>query len=307
MSTIAPPRPSSCVTGRAASRSRPAPTCLGSYTDDLGRTRELVSITGAGETTLVVDRIAGARGALADPRLVAHLSADEPSSNATVVAAMYLEAPRPPACRAALVGDLRAPGGEGVPPLDEDLTETRNGGPPAPPLADRRGFTYMLQPHRGALTIAELRWCREDRANGRMELVSVRAVIGALEAYEPVLGLTRAAIARHEGDAAVSVTVLRAEYERTVTSPIVLNRGLREAVERLTAEGEVTGSEVAIRCGRVRRGPRGRLSGETSWLARRIGQVPEAGSAEPTPWVHSDVLALIARDGLCLAPREAEV
>jgi hypothetical protein len=52
--------------------------------------------------------------------------------------------------------------------------------------------------------------------------------------------------------------------------------------------------------------PRGRESGETSWLARRIGQLPEAGQPRPTPWVHNDVLALIARDGLGISPREVE-
>ena len=38
----------------------------------------------------------------------------------------------------------------------------------------------------------------------------------------------------------------------------------------------------------------------------RLGMMPEGGRARPTPWVHSDVLALIARDGLGLSPREVE-
>jgi hypothetical protein len=177
----------------------------------------------------------------------------------------------------------------------------------AEPLLDRRGSEYLLECHHGSLSIAELRWRRRAVGCGRPTPVSVRAAIGALEAYEPVLSLTRAALARHEGDPGVSVALLRGEYERAVTSPIVLNRGLREAVERLTAQGEVSASEIAIRCGRVRRGPRGHVSGETSWLARRIGQVPEPGASAPTPWVHSDVLALIAREGLCLNPNEVEL
>jgi hypothetical protein len=298
MSTIAPSRPA---------RSGPAGNRLGSYSDDLGRARELVRVGGASNSTLVIDRVSGARGALADARLVAHLAADEPVANAHVIARMYLGAPQPSACRIATAADLRVALGEGVAAPAGPTAATDNGKPPLEPLLDRSGFTYVLQPHRGGLTIAELRWCRQHCANRRTAPVSVRAVIGALEAYEPVLGLTRAGLARHEGDATVSVTLLRAEYERAVTSPIVLNRGLREAVERLTAEGELSASAIAIRCGRVRRGTRGRLSGETSWLARRIGHVPEAGSTEPTPWVHSDVLALIAREGLCLAPREVEV
>jgi hypothetical protein len=66
-------------------------------------------------------------------------------------------------------------------------------------------------------------------------------------------------------------------------------------------------SEIATRCGRVKRSRTGSESGETSWLARRIGQLPEAGRDRPTPWVQIDVLAVIARDGLGISPREAEL
>ena len=69
----------------------------------------------------------------------------------------------------------------------------------------------------------------------------------------------------------------------------------------------MTMSVIAIRCGRIKRDPNGRESGETSWLARRIGVAPEAGAPRPTPWIHTDVLALIARDGLGIAPAEAEL
>ena len=43
------------------------------------------------------------------------------------------------------------------------------------------------------------------------------------------------------------------------------------------ARGDLTMSEIAIRCGRCKRDRRGNVSGETSWLARRIGLAPEAG------------------------------
>ena len=66
-------------------------------------------------------------------------------------------------------------------------------------------------------------------------------------------------------------------------------------------------SEIAIRCGRVKRDCKGNESGETSWLARRLGILPEGGRSAPTPWIHSDVLALIARDGLGVSPREVEL
>jgi hypothetical protein len=49
------------------------------------------------------------------------------------------------------------------------------------------------------------------------------------------------------------------------------------------------------------------VSGETTWLARRLGIAPSAGESAPTPWVHTDVLALIAREGLRISPREVEL
>ena len=90
------------------------------------------------------------------------------------------------------------------------------------------------------------------------------------------------------------------------TSAIVLNRGLREAVQREVARGELSMSQIAMRCGRFKHDKRGNQSGETSWLARRIGQRRESGQNGPTPWVHTDVLALIARDGLGTSPLEVE-
>jgi hypothetical protein len=66
-------------------------------------------------------------------------------------------------------------------------------------------------------------------------------------------------------------------------------------------------SEIALRCGIVKRDRRGKVSGETSWLARRIGIMPEGGETEITPWIHSDVLAVIARKGLGISPREVEL
>jgi hypothetical protein len=92
-----------------------------------------------------------------------------------------------------------------------------------------------------------------------------------------------------------------------IESPLVLNRRWRERVEHAVADWGLSMSEIALRCGRVKRDKRGKESGETSWLARRIGQLPEAGAEHPTPWVHSDVLALIARDGLGVSPHEVEV
>ena len=108
------------------------------------------------------------------------------------------------------------------------------------------------------------------------------------------------------GPGRCSVVTLLAEVQRVDSSPIVLNRGLREAVLRAVERGHSL-SAIAIRCGRVKRDRRGNVSGETSWLGRRLGLLPEGGCQRPTPWVHSDVLALIARRGLGLCPREVEL
>jgi hypothetical protein len=300
MSTIAPPRQRSRREGCTQTPPRQPP--LATYTAVCGGRRELVCLAGAGGTTLVVDRALDGAG---ERRLVAHLAADEPAANAGHVVAAYLGAPR--ICRSVEAADLQLAFGEGAASSNgaagrsqlEDFSSLPE------QLVDRRGALYRLRPFRTPPSIAQLRWSRQHDAGGP-QAVSVRAVIGALEGYEPVLSVTRAALKRHEHVEQLSVAVLRAEYERAVSSPIVLNRGLREAVQRLTAGGELTMSEIAIRCGRVRRGERGVVSGETSWLARRIGLASEPGHTDPTPWVHSDVLALIAR-GLCLSPNEVEV
>jgi hypothetical protein len=158
------------------------------------------------------------------------------------------------------------------------------------------------------MSIPELRWWRQDadEADVRPEAVSVRDVIGKLESYEPVRSITARALAAHSSDPSISTAVLHAQLRRIDASPIVLNRGLRETVLSAVRQG-VSMSEIAIRCGRVKRDAGGHTSGETSWLARRIGQLPEGGESTPAPWIHSETLALIARQGLGVAPREVEL
>jgi hypothetical protein len=138
-------------------------------------------------------------------------------------------------------------------------------------------------------------------------VVSVRETIGALESYEPAREVTIDAIARHNEREGISLTTLRAELERIDASRIVLNRGLREAVQAAVCTQSLSMSQIALRCGRVKRDARGNRSGETSWLARRIGLLAEGGGSTVTPWIHSDVLALIARSGLGIEPREVEL
>jgi hypothetical protein len=244
----------------------------------------------------------------ADPRLVAHLAADEPPGNADLICRLYLEdrpgeriRPRP-----LTAGDSESE------PFPRELRSGQAGaasGGQGAYVEDRRGEGYRLRSVAGSLSIPELRWCRcpAGPEGCRPVIVSVRDVIARLERYEPVRTLTADALCSQLGGGKVSGTVLRLELERVLESPIVLNRRLRETV-LATAEGSgLSMSEIAIRCGRVKRDRRGRVSGETSWLARRLGLLPEGGQSEPTPWIHNDVLGLIAREGLGISPREVEL
>ncbi len=282
------------------------PALLERYRAADGSARELVHVAAAAGSTLVVDRRAVDA---TDPRLVAHLAADEPSGNARIVCACYLaeRCSRAPCAlpRALQREDLRI-----APFTDLRCLATRDRGAAARALVDARGRPHQLAPvATTVLTIPELRWLRDPPAGvqGPAELVSVRDVTGALQAYEPVRTLSAEAVARHRDDDAVSVAVLRAELARVAASPIVLNRRLRERVAQSLAREGLSMSEIALRCGRVKRDRRGNISGETSWLARRLGLLPEGGERVPTPWIHSAVLALIARRGLGLCPREVEL
>jgi hypothetical protein len=275
---------------------------LGGYVDDEGRPRELITRNGIAGSVLVLDRDAETLG---DRRLVAHLGADEPAGNAAIVCRQYLEDTTGARgrCRALMPEDLRSALLGEEAPLDWRHAHRAC----AHELVDRHGRSHRLELVEAGMSIPELRWRRLSAAPSRAQSVSVREVVAALEHYEPVRSLTRGAVAQHGDDAAVSVTLLRAELERVLDSPIVLNRRLREAVLARVDRGALSMSEIAIRCGRVKRGSRGTQSGETSWLARRLGILPEGGHDAPTPWIHIDVLALISRSGLGIAPREVEV
>lgn len=302
------------------------PGVLGRYVDRHGRPREIFARPGHAGSVLVLDRDAHT---LCDRRLVAHLGADEPPENAALVCRHYLHDPHGRHCRALTSEDLRLPGPGAPAAYDgssaavagsvggercaaamqspaashpgEDLPRLPAAIPPA--ITDSEGRAYRLGCTSGRLAIPELRWLRVPDESP----VSVRDVVGSLESYEPVRAHTLAALARYYEDPALSVAVLRAELRRMDASRIVLNRGLREAVLDANRSRGLSMSEIALRCGRVKYDARGNASGETSWLARRVGLAPEGGEYRPTPWVHSDVLALIARAGLDLGPREVEL
>jgi hypothetical protein len=294
------------ATATPGPRGRPAEGSSGRvlhrYRDAAGATRELTVRAGAHGSLMLLDRDPLEPGA---ERLVAHLAADEPRRNALLAARLYLDSdPDSRRCRALEHGD------EEQAPLAAPV-EPRPAGGPGDETVSVDGRSFRLRRVRGSMSIPSLRWVRETGAvgaNTRAPLVvSLREAIGEAESYEPFCELTRIALGRHERDASVSSTVLRAELARVLSSPIVLNRGLREAVVASVSRGEATMSEIAMRCGRMKRDSRGNTTGETSWLARRVGLLPEGGAQRPTRWVHSDVLALIARHGLGIAPREVEL
>lgn len=279
----------------------PARATLGRYTDPRGRLRELHARPGYGGSTLVVDCDTEHDG---ECRLVAHLAADEPPENAALVARRYLEDERDVRCRCR---PLTPEDSRALPFAEAERVRVEPAQTLAEPV-DRCGWAYRLDQLDSGMSIPELRWRRHPQpgAGGSPRTLSLREAIGRLESYEPIRSLTQRALARHGGDGAVSTTTLRAELERVQNSPIVLNRRLREATLAMVGGQRLSMSEIAMRCGRVKRDARGNVSGETSWLARRLGLLPEGGQTRPTPWIHSDVLALISRCGLGLSPREVE-
>lgn len=291
---------------RSHARTRSAPhgrRTLGSYRDWRGRSREIVALSGAGDSVLVLDRDANTLG---DRRLVAHLAADEPPENAAVVSRCFLNQARRARCTCRLLSDtdLRViPFAGELEPTDAQSVRSIER-----TLHDSVGRRYRIQRVASGMSIPELRWCRHgpDEPSHARELLSVREAIACLERYEPVITLTRRAVAPNPQAGDVSIVIMRAELVRMQESPIVLNRALRAAVVNAVERGGLSMSEIAMRCGRIKRDSAGNESGETSWLARRLGLLPEGGRHQPTPWIHSDVLALIARDGLGLSPREVE-
>jgi len=259
-----------------------------------GAERHVLALAGPGGSVLVLDCRAGG---LADARVVGRIAREEPAQNASLLAAMYVADERRGRPRALCSEDLAARA-----PLES--RERAGCSQHTAPLLDADGNAYSIRPTLAG-SVAELRWtCTQPGAPDPGMPVSLRSTVGALQSYEPPVTLTEIALAAPA--AGLGVSTLQAELARLRRSSIVLNRGLREAVARRIAQGASL-SEIALRCGRFKYDRRGNRSGETSWLARRIGQMPEGGQSRPTPWIHSQTLALIARDGLCVSPHEVEL
>lgn len=275
---------------------------LGRYAtpDDAG-SREIVGLAQPDGSTLLVDLPADSlAGTLDDARLIARLAPDEPSQNAELICAMYLGDDTRGRCRRLAAADL-------VPPGPDPVRRPSGGVTLEDALVDARGGVYLLRAVPSCRSRPELRWTRSRGGNdgAPFDTVVLRDVVAALEDYEPARAITAAALAT-ACDGHICTRRLRVEATRLACSPIVLNRRLREIVEARVAVG-VSMSEIAMRCERMKHDRNGNRSGETTWLARRIGQMPEGGKAEPTPWVHIDTLALIAREGLGIAPHEVEL
>jgi hypothetical protein len=263
----------------------------------------VLALPGARGSVLVVDRDASTLG---DWRLVAHLAADEPPANAAIVCEHYLRDTTGRWCRRVTAEDLwDVPFGEAE---EQDFDPEAEAIPRSPTvLTDGQGRTYRLELCPTDMAIPELRWHRRSPTASRSEPVVMREVIASLESYEPVRTITSRALSLHREDPQISTSALRSERARVERSEIVLNRGLRRAALAVAATQELSMSEIAMRCGKIRCDAKGKASGETSWLARRLGLAPESGRGTPTPWIHTDVLALIARRGLGVSPREVEL
>jgi hypothetical protein len=232
---------------------------------------------------------------LADRRLVAHLPCDEPAANALLVCRLYLADPHGRVARAVVADDWRrAPGA--TPQADAPRAGSA--------LVDARRRAYRLAIRTGAWGGGELRWTASDAESTTTRTVGLRDVVGALEAYQPACAMTEAAV-RNPPDPLVSTLALAGELERLRRRRTVLNRPLREAVQQALDDG-LSLSQIAARCGRHKSRRTAPRVGDTSWLGRRIGLLPEAGRDEPSPWIEPDVLALIAREGLGLDPRQVE-
>ena len=158
---------------RRAPRAAPRATCgardpLGRYIGTDGRPRELVAIDGQAGSVLVIDRDAIT---LADRRLVAHIAADEPASNASLICRLYLADETGRRCRPVVPDDLERMAGEEHDP-DGALPQE----PPARDPTDLLGRVYRIAPCALRGERPEMRWVR--RQGGSTEVLSLREVVG---------------------------------------------------------------------------------------------------------------------------------
>jgi hypothetical protein len=219
---------------------------------------------------------------------------DDAIDNARLIAKHYLADPSRGRCRALHLPDLDAEEAAVEAPVPSDT------------LVSRYGTHFRLNAGDAGTAGRTLRWSAV-RAECSCKIVSLRTVIGALEDYEPARSMTIAALARHaRRNEGVRTSVLAAELRGLDRGAFVLNRGLREAAIRTVARKEVSWSEIALRCGRTHAMARGQRCGDTSWVKRRLGIMPDSATGQITPWLRAETLALIAR-GLGVDPVSVEI
>ena len=297
MSATVTPSPAIAADRAARPTGQPSsgPPTWGTYRDREGRDRALIARPGVGGSVLVIDQDADT---LTDRRLVAHLAADEPAVNAQVVAELYLADDEGRVARALHDRDwVTLPDGRELPEEPE---------PPAPgELRDARGRRYRL-------AAVDAPPPRPPDALGAPQRSPARRAGGAAHGHRRPGGLR----ARPRADprrAAAGRPPARAP--RCWPASCGCSNAARwcstarcaKHVHRRVRSGELSLSCIAGRCGRGKRRATGLRIGDTTWLQRRLGVLPENGCSEPTPWIHTDVLALIARDGLGVEPREVEL
>jgi hypothetical protein len=316
MPTITPTRPSTSVNTKPRRTKGPE---LARYREpETGAWRAIVALSAKDGATLVVDRLVGTK---ADARVVARIAPEEDASNAQLMATMYAEDPERGVCRELTNEDMQGaaeqsrsvndPGDNAGAETGAEVEADAEDVAPVDPtmvLHHDDGGSYSLRSVncRPNGASQELHWVCEKA--GECKTMTLRDTIAHFEAYEPFMAMTTAAIAAGPGQQNVSVAILKSELKRQEESPTVLNRGIREAVLKAVNDREdLSLSVIAARCGRQHNRANNCVSGDTTWLQRRIGIRNESASDKPTHWVSTEVLALIARKGLGIAPREVEV
>lgn len=165
-------------------------------------------------------------------------------------------------------------------PVGEDLNPRDTRVLPSAALLDAAGVAYRIRVISRDGSFPELRWTSSTCAgqDERGEPTSLREVVARLQDYEPATAIARVTIAANRGSRHLSTSCLRAELERLSTSPIVLNRRLRELVAQRVSRDGPTMSEIAIRCGAGQaRQPRQRQRvRRAGWLAVSANSPREA-------------------------------
>ena len=155
--TATPTGETAASTPRCPRRPRRRSHVVRRYRDGDGATRELIARPAPEGAVLLIDRDLLSGG---DQRLVARLSAEEPSRNALIAARLFLDAaPRERRCRRLEQDDLRAASIDAR-QRPVDLPDVLGESPPTV-LAPTSAF--RLQGVSGEMSIPALRWMRGPR------------------------------------------------------------------------------------------------------------------------------------------------